>query len=232
MVYDCATIPTATPPNCIAVGTTAISVNACPAGNFCNYAAAGFLQNPNLTPQACTAITPPPNPIPPVTNIMPGDTCNAANKDTCNKGTCTGGICVSSTATAAACGISGDCPLGNYCDPTAKTCMAIVAPQGTCTPGPSITTTVDQCGYHAYCINSKCTLPFSLPAGNTMIPQATAGVNQGFVSRLCTSGYATVDATTTNYFCAPAPTNTLTKGQATAAQCAVTVTDSKGATTT
>lgn len=86
------------------------------------------MQSATLTAQACAQIPTPPNPVPPVTNIMPGDTCNANNQDTCNKGTCTSGVCVSSTATGGACGISGDCPLGNYCDPTAKTCMAIVAP--------------------------------------------------------------------------------------------------------
>lgn len=32
LIYNCDSIPSATPPNCIAVGTTAISVNACPSG--------------------------------------------------------------------------------------------------------------------------------------------------------------------------------------------------------
>ena len=32
LIYNCDSIPSATPPNCIAVGTTAINVNACPSG--------------------------------------------------------------------------------------------------------------------------------------------------------------------------------------------------------
>lgn len=71
-----------------------------------------------------------------------------------------------------------------------------------------------------------------MAAGNTGILSTTAGVSQGFVSRLCASGYATIDATTNNYFCAAAPKNTITTGQTTAAQCSVTVTDSTGKTST
>ncbi len=217
-IYDCATIPAATPAPCIAVGTTNINVNACPTGYSCDYAAAGYLTNLKLTPQTCTQNPAPPNPVPAVTDIAPGDTCITANQDTCNKGTCTNGVCVSTTKPAGACANSKECPLGYYCDSSAtKTCLAVVAPQGACTMQASITTFSEQCGYHAYCVNSKCTLPYSLANGNTNIPTNTVGIQVSAVSRLCTSGYATPDATSGNFFCAPAPVNTLTGGQATAA---------------
>jgi len=60
---------------------------------------------------------------------MVGDTCNAANNDVCNNGgTCKNSVCVSAKAAGAACAKSQECPLGTYCDPTALTCNAVVAP--------------------------------------------------------------------------------------------------------
>lgn len=177
--------------------------------------------------------TPTPTPVP---NIMPGDTCNAANNDVCNNGgKCTNSVCVAAKAIGAVCAKSPECPLGSYCDPTALVCKAVVAPQGACTPDPnSLSNQVDQCGYHGYCINSKCTVPHSLPSGTTGVLSTAAGASQSFISRLCQSGYATIDTATNTYFCAAAPfspTANVGKGQATSAMCTVTVTDSKGATT-
>lgn len=65
-VYNCDTIPTATPPNCIAASATAVNVNTCPSGSFCNYAAAGYPAKAILTNQACTTNPTPPNPPTPV----------------------------------------------------------------------------------------------------------------------------------------------------------------------
>jgi len=74
-----------------------------------------------------------------------------------------------------------------------------------------------------------------MASGNTGISSTTLGVNQAFVSRLCSSGYATIDTATNNFFCAAAPTNptaVVGKGQQSGFQCSVTVTDSTGKTTT
>jgi len=46
-----------------------------------------------------------------------------------------------------------------------------------------------------------------LPAGTTGVLATVAGASQSFLSRLCTSGYATLDTATNTYFCAAAPFN-------------------------
>lgn len=224
--YDCQAItqPGGDTPNyCVftAEGATTTNAASCPSGYFC-YSQQFFTQA-KIDNTACTKLpTPTPDPQP-VTNIVPGDVCNSANKDTCNKGQCKSSICVSDNAAGAACTADADCGLGLWC--SAQKCAAIVAPGAACTPLASVTSLASECGYQAYCINSKCTLPFSVASkADTTLPSAT--VPQSFANRICATGYADA-ATKTTWFCVDAPV-TKTATSATAGPCEASFTKADG----
>lgn len=219
--YACGTIPQPggeTPNFCVYTADAATTTNAatCPSGYMCLVAQA--FQSAQIANTPCTKIPTPPAPTP-VTNIIPGDVCNSANQDTCNKGTCKNSICVSDNAAGAACQTDGDCGVGLWC--SAQKCAAIVAPGGACTPLPSITTYASECGYQAYCINSKCTLPFSVASGADTTLSSTT-IQQSFANRICATGYADATGLTT-WKCVGAPV-TKTASAAAAGPCEATFT--------
>ncbi len=213
------------------VGNDAVSnvnINMCPTGQYCPYGA--IFQPGNLANQTCMNTTTP-QPGPAVNNIPPGNTCNSTRGDTCNKGQCTKSVCVSKNAIGSACTLSVECPVGAYCNATVGGfCAAIVAPGGFCNGTTSTTSQWDQCGYKGYCINSVCTLPWSLPAGVTSIPSTAP---QASVNYLCSTGYASsVGSTNGNYSCVAAPTNLAANlnGVTADTQCNVTITNANGST--
>ncbi len=91
-----------------------------------------------------------------MTDIAPGDICNATRKDTCYEGAeCKEGVCAAKSAAGGSCKGEGEgavasdkwCPVGQYCNAAADppVCADILAAAAECT-------TNSQCGYESVCI--------------------------------------------------------------------------------
>jgi len=221
--YTCGSL---TAPACVAAPASGVvNVQACASGQYC------AVLNPfGALVQTATNCETIPAPGPAPTNLPTGDTCTTNNQ--CQSSVCTKGACAPKAAMYATCALDDDCPVQGWCQKSNTTCMPTVAAGGACTPGQSITQTVPQCGYGAYCVNSKCVVPYSVANGDTGIPTTQGAAQWG--ATLCKSGAAAAGAT--NWFCVPAPkiqdaANLLT-GYAAATTCTIVNTDAAGATTT
>jgi hypothetical protein len=130
-----------------------VTVQACPANNYCSAILNPLTQNGMQglrntivnTAQTCAEITP--NPV--VTySGMPGDIC-AADTDCKNGFKCQSKACRNTAQQAGfTCATDLDCDLGFWCDTAAtKKCVAVVAPGGACTNAGSPSTMISQCGF-------------------------------------------------------------------------------------
>ena len=230
-MYTCGSL---TAPQCVgtAAAATTTNVQACPSGQYCALMQAPFVAGV-IANTSCANI-----PEPAAANsLAPGDYCNTANKDQCANAqtTCQSSVCTTTNKVGGTCALDSDCPVQTYCNTAGdKTCTAIVAPGGACTPLQSVTQPASQCGFGAYCVNSKCTLLYSIASGqDTAVPSATA---QSFAASLCQTGAADNTGGLATWKCVASPKNqdqtTLISGVASTATCTVVVTKADGTTAT
>lgn len=231
-MYTCGSL---TAPQCVGTAAAATTTNAqaCPSGQYCALMQAPFVAGV-IANTSCANI---PEPAA-ADSLAPGDYCNTANNDKCANAqtTCQSSVCTTTNKIGGTCALNSDCPVGGYCNTAGdKTCTAIVAPGGACTPLVSITLPAYQCGFGAYCVNSKCTLLYSIASGqDTAVPSATS---QSFAASLCQTGAADNTGTPAlaTWKCVASPKNqdqtTLTTGVASTATCTVVVTKADGTTT-
>lgn len=228
-IYTCGSL---TAPECVgtAAAATTTNVQACPSGQYCALMQAPFVAG--VIANTSCANNPKPTPI---NSLAPGDYCNTANGDQCANAqtTCQSSVCTTTNKIGGACTLDSDCPVGGYCNIAGdKTCTAIVAPGGACTPLQSVSTLASQCGFGAYCVNSKCTLIYSIASGqDTGVPLSISG---GFAALLCQTLEASTSTAT--WYCVPSPYNqdqtTLTTGVPSTATCTVVTTNADGTTST